>query len=164
VGAGALIEGGFHADGRPSLFSGQPVNFLGHAYRPAPGFVLGETYFAALFLPVGVGEEALFRGVLQPGLTESLGPWGGWALASVIFGGVHVLNFVDKPGGLEDAAVAVPFITAVGAYFGYVSMKSGYTLSRNVALHAWYDFLISTVDFLVDPQHQPFVARFGGAF
>lgn len=158
VGLQALANGGLGGSGR-SVFHGDPINVLGRRFSPAAGFALGEAYLGGLFLPVGLGEEALFRGVLQPSLTELWGPWGGWAAASVAFGGIHVFNYVGEGGGLDQAAVAVPFITAVGSYMGLASMKSAYTLSRSVAIHAWYDFLLSTIDFLVDPQHQPFVAR-----
>jgi hypothetical protein len=31
-------------------------------------------------------------------------------------------------------------------------------------MHFWYDFLLSTASFVVDPEHQPFAVRFGAAF
>lgn len=144
-------------------FDGQRINFLGHRYPTASGFALGEAYLGGLFLPVGVGEESLFRGVLQSSLSESLGPWGGWGVASAIFGGVHVFNFTDDRNAAT-ALYAVPFISFVGSYFGLVYMKSGYQLSRGVALHFWYDFLLSTIGFIADPDHAPFIARYGTSF
>lgn len=153
------------ADGRPSLWDVREINFLGRRFSRPAGFALGELYWAGLFLPVGVGEEALFRGVLQPGLTESFGPWGGWALASLIFGAAHIGNFLG--GSAEQARAglwAVPFITATGSYLGLVSMKTGYKLETSVALHFWYDFLLGTASFIQDPQNQPFVVRIGWAF
>jgi len=147
-----------------SLGDGRGVWFLGRHYPTAPGVILGETYYAGLFWPVGVGEEALFRGTLQPALCDWLGLWPGWALTSVIFGGVHLFNFVGQPDGLSTAAKALPFLTAVGSYFGLTAIKTGYTLETSVALHVWYDFLIGTAAFVADPDHQPFALRFGMPF
>jgi membrane protease YdiL (CAAX protease family) len=142
-----------------SLGDGGGVWFLGRHYGARSGFALGETYHAGLFLPVGVGEEALFRGTIQAALTESVGLWPGWLLASAIFGGVHFFNFVDQDQGLATAATAVPFLTAVGSYLGVVAIKTGFQIETSVALHFWYDFLLSTVSFVADPDHQPFAMR-----
>jgi membrane protease YdiL (CAAX protease family) len=113
---------------------------------------------------VGVGEEALFRGAVQPALCESLGLWPGWALTSVIFGGVHLFNFLDQPDGWSTAAKALPFLTAVGSYLGLTAIKTGHNLETSVALHFWYDFLIGTVAFVADPDHQPFALKVGVPF
>jgi membrane protease YdiL (CAAX protease family) len=164
IGFSALVSAGDVGQGVRSLGDGRGVWFLGRHYRTGPGVALGETYYAGLFLPVGVGEEALFRGVLQPALCESLGLWPGWALTSVIFGGVHLFNFVDQPDGLGTAAKALPFLTAVGAYFGLTAIETGYTLETSVALHFWYDFLIGTVAFAADPDHQPFAVKIAVPF
>ncbi len=147
-----------------SLSDGKGVRFMGGRFGTLPGASLAEAYFAALFLPVGVGEEALFRGVLQPSLSESLGPWGGWVAASLIFGAVHIGNFLgperESTGSeLRKAALAIPFITMVGSYLGFVSLKTHRQLATSVALHFWYDFLLGTASFVADPDNQPFVVR-----
>jgi membrane protease YdiL (CAAX protease family) len=147
------------------LDDGRGVNFLGRHYSTAPGVALGEAFLLGMFLPVGVGEEALFRGVFQSGLTESLGPNGGWIVASLIFGAVHIFNFVNfENQDWATAGKAVPFITLTGAYLGLVYKASDFQLRRGVALHFWYDFLLSTADFIIDPDHAPFVVRFGRPF
>lgn len=159
VGLGVLLDHGQNPTvGRHNVFDGQGVNFLGRRFGTGAGFALGETYYASLFFSVGMGEEALFRGVVQPSLTESYGPYTGWVLASLIFGAAHIGNFVGQSNASEGWA-AVPFITATGAYLGYVSMASGYQLSTSVALHAWYDFLLGTIGFITDPNNQPFAVR-----
>lgn len=40
----------------------------------------------------GLGEELLFRGVIQSGLSASFGAWPGLLLASVLFGLMHALS------------------------------------------------------------------------
>jgi hypothetical protein len=158
----SAVDEGFGRDAGRWLFEGRDVNFLGRRMSAGAGFALGEAYYAALFWPVGVGEEALFRGVVQPGLSESFGPWGGWAAASVIFGAAHIGNFVGaSPEQARAGLVAVPFITLVGSYLGLVSLYTGNRLETSVALHFWYDFLLGTTSFLADPENQPFTVRIG---
>jgi membrane protease YdiL (CAAX protease family) len=136
------------------------INFFGDSLSRAGGFAAGEGYFVGLFDPVGVGEESLFRGVIQTEMDERLGPYGGIAVASAIFGGAHALNYVGPGGDPKQAIVAVPFIATIGATLGYAYMKTGYQLKTSVAMHFWYDFLLSTVGFLVDTEHQPFVVNY----
>jgi membrane protease YdiL (CAAX protease family) len=156
IGFTALVSPREVGRGARSLGDGGGVWFLGRHHGTAAGLALGETYYASLFLPVGVGEESLFRGALQPALCESFGLWPGWAATSLLFGGIHVFNFLDQPGGLATAAKGVPFLTLVGSYFGLVAIRTGYRLETSVALHTWYDFLLGTIAFVADPDHQPF--------
>ena len=79
------------------------------------------------------------------------------ATASAIFGAVHVFNFLEDP---KDALYAVPVITVLGAGLGYAYQRTGYKLSTSVAMHFWYDFLLSTIAFAADPEHQPFVVTY----
>jgi len=39
-----------------------------------------------------------------------------------------------------------------------------FSLETSVAIHFWYDFALATLDFMADPDHQPFVLRFGMPF
>jgi membrane protease YdiL (CAAX protease family) len=141
------------------------VQFFGETYGKAAGIALGETYNLSLFLPVGVGEEALFRGVIQAGLMETpLGLWGGWAVGSAIFGAVHTFNFIGAENGTQTAALAVPYLMVTGSYLGYVYIRTNFSLAASTAIHFWYDFALATLDFIFDPDGQPFVARFGTTF
>jgi membrane protease YdiL (CAAX protease family) len=90
-------------------------------------WTIGELLLVSLL--AGVGEELLFRGVLQPALAGSLGPW--WALiaASLMFGLVHFLS----------VSYAV-FATLMGVWLGVLWIASGNLLVPIVA-HAAYDFL-----------------------
>jgi hypothetical protein len=148
-----------------TLSDGGGVQFFGHHYGTGAGFALGEAYFTSLFLPVGVGEEALFRGVVQAGLSETpLGLWGGWAVGSALFGAAHTFNFIGDQGGVKTAALAVPYLMVTGSYLGFLYIHSNFSLLRCTAVHFWYDFLLGTLGFVADPDHQPFVARFATPF
>ncbi len=76
----------------------------GTAWGPFPS-LMGEvkrlispfapcSYFelALISLLAGVGEEALFRGVIQIALTDWLNPWGALVITSVLFGLAHLIT------------------------------------------------------------------------
>jgi hypothetical protein len=81
----------------------------------------------------GLGEEMLFRGLLQAGLASWLGhdgrDWIAIAVASVAFGLVHCVTWTY-----------LVVATLVGAYLGLIFWMSGHLLVPIVA-HALYDFL-----------------------
>lgn len=141
----------------PSIFDVKRVNFFGHKLRRGRGFAAGSAYYGGLFASVGVGEEALFRGVIQTEMEERFGPTAGLVVASAIFGSIHAFNFLDDPGTI---AIAVPVITVLGSSLGLAYQRTGHKLSTSIAMHFWYDFLLSVTAFAVDPEHQPFVVNY----
>ena len=96
--------------------------------------------------PVGIGEEAFFRGFLQPTFSEFLTPWGGIALSSICFGLAHVSNVLNEPHEerINYYQYTIPLITVFGAYFGWMTYKNN-SLKESVALHSWYDFIIFAI-------------------
>jgi membrane protease YdiL (CAAX protease family) len=83
---------------------------------------------ALITLLAGLGEELLFRGLLQEALAGWLGPWPALAVASLLFGLMHPMT----------AAYAVLAFLA-GAYLGWAYLASGNLLVPILA-HALYDF------------------------
>jgi hypothetical protein len=81
----------------------------------------------------GLGEEMLFRGVLQGAVAGWVagpcGTWVGWGLASLLFGLLHAIS----------ATYAV-LATGIGLYLGWLWIAAGNLLVPVVA-HATYDFL-----------------------
>lgn len=143
----------------PTIFDVDRVNVFGKDFSRGAGFALGTGYFAALFSSVGVGEEALFRGVIQTELEER---WGlpGVAVASAIFGAIHIGNFRDA----KTIAIAIPTLSTLGAVLGVAYRERGYTLAVPVAMHFWYDTLLSMAAFAFDPQNQPFTVQHATAW
>jgi membrane protease YdiL (CAAX protease family) len=156
LGVSALAND-FSSD-RKSIFDVRRVNVLGHDFHRGTGYAAGLGYYASLFAPVGVGEESLFRGVIQTEFEERWGPTVGLFAASAVFGAAHILNFGNDPGA---AAVAVPVIAILGSSLGLAYRRTGHKLSTSVAMHFWYDFLLSAVAFAADPENQPFVVNYG---
>ena len=85
--------------------------------------------FATISLLAGVGEELLFRGVIQARLAQWLSPAAGLVLASILFGLAHTIT----------AAYAV-LATIFGLYLGGLWLWSGNLLVA-ITAHAIYDFL-----------------------
>ncbi len=102
-----------------------------------------QPWFPIIAFPVGIGEESLFRGVIQPRFAESLGPWGAIAASSVLFGAAHIPNALLLPQ--EERwryyTFSLPLITGIGVYLGWLTQKTG-SLKESVAVHAWYDFTL----------------------
>ncbi|MGY8769192.1 MAG: CPBP family intramembrane glutamic endopeptidase [Pirellulales bacterium] len=87
---------------------------------------------AVIALAAGVGEEALFRGLLQPWFIALIGsgssPMFGILLASILFGLVHYVT-------MEYAILA----TVMGLYFGLLFWMSG-DLIVPITVHFLYDW------------------------
>jgi membrane protease YdiL (CAAX protease family) len=84
---------------------------------------------ALIALAAGVGEESLFRGVIQPALGRSLGAGPALAISSVLFGLLHPIT--------PTYAILAGLI---GAYLGGVWLATGNLLVVVIA-HALYDFI-----------------------
>lgn len=78
----------------------------------------------------GIGEEMLFRGVLQAWLSGPLGAWGAVVVAGAAFGAVHWITPLY--------ALAA---TLMGIYLGALWLATD-NLLVPMLTHAWYDFLV----------------------
>jgi membrane protease YdiL (CAAX protease family) len=84
---------------------------------------------ALIALAAGLGEEMLFRGVLQEALSSWLGPWAGLAVSSLLFGLLHPIT-----------AWYVVIAALFGVYLGGV-YRACDNLLAVIITHALYDFL-----------------------
>jgi len=95
--------------------------------------------------PVGIGEEAYFRGYLQTMIAEATNPWAGIITSSLLFGAVHIPNArAFGLSGKEEMryyTTVIPMISAFGAYFGWLTYKNC-SLKESTAVHSWYDFTL----------------------
>ena len=134
----------------------RPVLF-GREMNSAVGYPLGIAIGMGLFEHVALAEEMAFRGVLQSGLSRSYGESAGWMYSSLVFGLLHASNivFLDRSQRLAYLVIGVPFITLLGSYLGLAYRSSGYSLAPSVAIHFWYDFLLSAAFFVADPRNSP---------
>jgi membrane protease YdiL (CAAX protease family) len=144
------------APGSPALF-GQEVS-------PGAGWAGTFGLGTALFSHVAIGEEIAFRGLLQSDLTRSMGETPGWLAASAVFGLTHALNapLLPREERLEYLLVAIPWITAAGTWLGHSYRRAGYSLTSPVAIHFWYDLLVTALSVARDPGSGIFAMRLSG--
>lgn len=97
---------------------------------------------AVISILAGLGEEALFRGLIQTGLADALGPWIGLIAASTLFGLAHLIT-----------STYALLAGLVGAYLGLLFMASG-NLMLPVVTHSVYDFVALTFLMRHTSQHR----------
>jgi membrane protease YdiL (CAAX protease family) len=85
--------------------------------------------FALIAVLAGVGEELLFRGVVQTKLSEWISPGAGVVLGGFLFGAAHALS-----------RLYFLLATVIGVYLGWFVQSYGELVTPIVA-HALYDFL-----------------------
>lgn len=102
-----------------------------------------EPWFPAVAFPVGIGEEAFFRGVMQSSYAEKLGPKGSIIASSLFFGAAHFPNafLLPREERWRYYTFSIPLLTAIGGYLGWLTQKNG-SLKESVAVHTWYDFAL----------------------
>ncbi len=152
----AGVEGGFTTD-----HLGDDANLFGRRFSPGAGYPLAGATGVALFTSVALGEEILFRGMVQSELARRNGETAGWIGSSLVFGVLHAPNALALPHDEQARylALGVPFLTLTGGYLGLVYRGNDYSLAPSVAVHFWYDLLISAVGFALDPEDSPLSAR-----
>lgn len=84
-------------------------------------------YVSAL---AGLGEEALFRGLLQTGIASHVGVVAAIVIASLVFGLAHALS-----------KSYFAFAALIGIYFGLLLVWTGSLLVPMIA-HGLYDFIV----------------------
>jgi hypothetical protein len=165
----AVDEGDSDSDGRlrpalgassrrPALAGlGDDPDLFGTTVDRRVGYPAAFAAGTALFYHVAIAEEVLFRGLVQSTLARRSGPTAGWINGSLIFGAMHAFNAFTLPADQrrDYLLIGVPFITVIGGYLGWVYRHGDYGLAPPVAVHFWYDFLLSAVFFAMDPQSSP---------
>lgn len=96
---------------------------MGATFKPKLGLVVA----IALGMAAGLGEELLFRGVLQYELLERIGSIGAVGISSIIFGLLHAVT-----------PVYAFLATLASFYFGYLYLDTG-NLVIPIITHAVYD-------------------------
>jgi len=85
---------------------------------------------ALIACAAGIGEEALFRGVIQSRMAIEFAPWAGVVIASLLFGLLHFLSLT----------YAI-FATLFGLYLGWLLLSFD-NLLVPIITHGLYDFIV----------------------
>lgn len=124
------------------------VRVYGKHLPASIGYPLGEVGLWFSCTAVSMGEEALFRGYLQSELEERFGKRLGWLTASALFGALHIPNGTTTK---ERLFASLSAFTG-GLVLGYFYQKEGYSLRKSIAYHTWWNFSLSTINFLQNPK------------
>ncbi len=156
VGVSLLVD----ESGNTDHFGDDP-NIFGRTMPPALGYPIAYGVGAGLFEHVAMAEEMAFRGVIQSGSARRYGETEGWLAASVLFGAAHIPNLWFIPEDQQTAYLlyGIPFITAIGSYLGLTYRWNHYSLAPPIAVHFWYDFLLTATFFAIDPTNSPISAK-----
>ncbi|QLG48046.1 type II CAAX endopeptidase family protein [Natrinema halophilum] len=97
---------------------------------------------AVIVLVAPPAEEYLFRGAIQGRLHDSFGRTGAIAGASLLFGAIHIPNYLgsEVPAVIAGALI----LTLVGAVFGYVYERTE-NLLVPIAVHTGYNLALMIV-------------------
>ena len=128
--------------------AGEGVHVYGKHLPASIGYPLGEAGLWLSCTAVSMGEEALFRGYLQSELEERFGKQLGWLTASALFGALHIPNGTTTK---ERMFASLSAFTG-GLVLGYFYQKEGYSLRKSIAYHTWWNFSLSTINFLQNPK------------
>lgn len=127
-----------------ALVTGFAVSYFSQLHCDIPpSFSSSPNITPLRAFPTGISEEALFRGYLQSALIECTNPVAGIIGSSLLFGAAHIPNaqLLPEHARARYYACSIPFISAFGAYFGYLTYKN-HSLKEAVAVHSWYDFVL----------------------
>ncbi|MFH1761189.1 MAG: CPBP family intramembrane glutamic endopeptidase [bacterium] len=147
---GTLGYLGVKNDPQYEAFDGdRPVMIFRGSHRGFSALALSGIRSGMLSMNAGVGEEALFRGVIQTELTELInhriiGLMG----ASALFGLAHW----DSNSSQEERQQKIFTTGLIGAYLGWLYMRNNYRLEQPIAFHFWWDVIAFTYQFLTDPN------------
>ena len=146
--------------------AGDDPDLFGETVDAPYGYPLGFAAGAALFTHVAVTEELLFRGYIQSTMSRVRGERFGWIASSLLFGAAHIPNafLLPEEDRAEYLIYGLPVITAAGFYMGWLYRDSDYSLAPSTAVHFWYDLLLTSTLFVLDPENSLFSTRIGFSF
>ncbi len=102
-------------------------------------------YLAVLsVVVVAPAEEFLFRGVIQTRLRRAFGPVAAVAGASLLFGSLHLANYVGSVGSVVAGGLLV---TITGSVLGVLYERTG-NLTVPIAAHAAYNVVLLAIAYL----------------
>lgn len=113
-----------------------PESVIGEAATADPTFLLALAVLSIVL--VAPAEELLFRGAIQGRLRERFGPIPAIAIASLLFGSLHLANY---SGSVLSVVAGALLIAVIGGIFGVIYERSG-NLVVPALLHGLYNAVL----------------------
>ncbi|WP_276259962.1 CPBP family intramembrane glutamic endopeptidase [Haloglomus litoreum] len=120
-----------------------PDSVIGGVAETDPTLLLWLALLSVVL--VAPAEEFLFRGVIQTRLRRAFGPVAAIVGASILFGSLHLGNYV---GTLGPVVAGVLLVSVVGAVMGGLYERTG-NLTVPVVAHATYNVVLLVGAYLV---------------
>jgi hypothetical protein len=114
-----------------------PFVWHGNAYPRVGGIALYLAELACRSCWAGVAEEAEFRGILLPEMTEALTPLLACIVNGLYFTMVHYDKSMDLGGFMVNALYS---FVPTGIYLSYLSCRDDFDFRKAAFAHFWYDF------------------------
>lgn len=138
--AGLVVEHGLPAllDPQPlgpTVLQARTANFYGIPMTPAQGLALDLATVPIVAYQPAVGEESLFRGVVQQELEHDLGQWPGLLTLSALFGFMHMRPGVSNSE--QETRFLVPALAEI--ILGSLYQATGYDITKPIAARFYFE-------------------------
>lgn len=127
---------------RQRLVSAETTSTLQEPLVANPSLVLILGLLSVIL--IAPAEELLFRGAIQNRLRSSFGPAGAIFGGSILFSGLHLLNFT---GSLLGALLAAGVIGTVSLLWGYAYERTG-NFAVPVLTHGLYNLTLMLITYV----------------
>lgn len=133
----------------------------GHIDRPrivgvettaAVGFTAATGIYGAFTEQVAVGEEMLYRGLLQSSFARECGQGCGYGIGAAAFAAAHIPNAFLADDPADYFQLSFPIVAVMGAYWGGMYYANDYSLAPNVAAHFWHNMIGLLAHYLRHPD------------
>ncbi|MBI2383596.1 MAG: CPBP family intramembrane metalloprotease [Gammaproteobacteria bacterium] len=137
---------------RASRHLGEVERFelLGGTFNRDDGAGLYGAEALGLSLAAAVGEEALWRGLLQTQMEAIFGAKYGLRTTAVLFGAVHTVKLDGRFSWENGVAGGL-----AGYYLGWLFQQSDHRLARPIAAHFWFNAAAFLTALALDPADTP---------
>lgn len=117
-------------------FDFMPESVIDEIAETSPIFLLVLAILSVVL--IAPAEELLFRGAIQGRLRERLGAFPAIALASILFGSLHLFNY---SGDILPIIMTTGLIVVIGGILGYLYERTQ-NLAVPILIHAIYNFVL----------------------
>lgn len=131
-------------DLRPAIQLGLGLGLValflsGKIFTLIRGFQLEDLYTLFVWIGLGLSEEIIFRGYLQPRLSAVFNPTLGWLAAAALYTIWLMPAFLGRP----DFLLQMIAVAARGLVLGWIMQKTGHVVAPGLyrAISGWIQFI-----------------------
>jgi len=126
----------------------------GNEFNSAMGTAIYTATSGVMSYGAGVSEEMIMRGGILPVLDYKYGKKVGLTVSSLLFSAAHIPSYL-KINDTKQLLYAITQITTVGFLLGMNAQNNHYNIKTVIAAHTWFNFMVMTTSWLLNPQENP---------